>query len=55
MLSLELRLAIAHIYMDRSLVPWQSPHKLLSVSVFSPTPKTQIIDLAALVDQVSIV
>ena len=55
MLSLELRLDIAHIYTDRSLVPWQSPHKLLSVGVFSPSPKTQIIELAALVDQVSIV
>ena len=54
MLPLELRLAIAHNDADRSLVPSQSPHKLLSFCVFSPSPQTQIIHLAALVDQVNV-
>ena len=36
-MSLELRLAIAHIETDRSVVLWQSPHKLLFVCVF-PLP-----------------
>ena len=53
MLPLELRLAIAHNDADRSLVPSLS-HKLLSFCVFSPSPQTQIIHLAALVDQVNI-
>ena len=54
MLPLELRLAIAHIDTDRSLVPSQSPHTLFFVCVFSPSPQTQMIHLAALVGQVGI-
>ena len=48
MLSLELRLAIAHIETDRSVVPWQSPRKLLSVCFFSSSPQTHIIHLLSL-------